>query len=131
MKSPVLLCYNLPEEKARQIRLLAMRMLVRVRPVMSGEYGETLAALCGMEALASTPAPEKSLEAEMLVLAHFSNDLLTRFLAGFRQAGITPVPLKAILTDTNAHWNSLSLFQELTAEHEALAAQAPNGKEMV
>ena len=131
MKPPVLLCYNLPEDKARQIRMLAMRMLVRVRPVLPAEYGETLAALCGMEPLASAPAPEQVFQAEMLVLAHFSGDLLTRFLTGFRQAGIAPVPLKAILTDTNAQWNSISLLQELTAEHEALAAQAPNGKEMV
>jgi len=105
--------------------------MARVRPVLPAEYGETLAALCGMEPLASIPAKETSFTAEMLVLAHFPGDLLTRFLNGFRQAGITPVMLKAVVTDTNAHWDSLSLYQELSAEHDALAAQTPTGKEMV
>lgn len=55
MRQPVLLCYNLKDESFRKVRLAAMRFKIRIRPVSPSEYGETLAALCGMGA-ASGPA---------------------------------------------------------------------------
>ena len=51
MKQAVLLCYNLKPEKAQKIRLAAMRLKIRVRPIAREEYGQTLAALCGLEEL--------------------------------------------------------------------------------
>ncbi|MFR2020926.1 MAG: hypothetical protein ACLS6G_10695 [Christensenellales bacterium] len=49
MKQPVLLCYNLTGEKMQKIRLAAMRLKIRVRPVEKAEYAQTIAALCGAE----------------------------------------------------------------------------------
>mgnify|MGYP001566440801 FL=1 len=37
MKQPVLLCYNLSGEKMQKIRLAAMRLKIRVRPVEKDE----------------------------------------------------------------------------------------------
>ena len=50
MKQPVLLCYNLTGEKMQKIRLAAMRLKIRVRPVEKAEYAQTIAALCGADA---------------------------------------------------------------------------------
>jgi hypothetical protein len=125
MKPPVLLCYNLPEEKRRKVRLLAMRLTVRVRPVEPAEYGQPLAALCGLEPLRD-PAPQaQGFAEEMLVLAHFPPDLLNRFLYGMRKDGIAPVALKAVLTETNQSWDSAALRDQLAAEHEALQNGQP------
>ena len=96
MKQAVLLCYNLAPEKAQKIRLAAMRLKIRVRPVAKEEYGQTLAALCGMEETTNT------------------------FLGLFRRMGIAPVALKAILTPTNAQWDSEKLHAEIASEHEAM-----------
>ena len=41
MKQPVLLCYNLSGEKMQKIRLAAMRLKIRVRPVEKDEYAQS------------------------------------------------------------------------------------------
>ena len=101
-----------------------MQLGVRVRPVAADAYGETLAALCGWEALAAAAAPDMPFSDEMLVLCNFSSAQLNDFLGGFKRGQIPPVALKAVLTDTNLHWTATMLQQELAQEHQALAAKA-------
>ena len=111
MRQPVLLCYNLKEEAFKKVRLAAMRFKIRVRPVAPSEYGETLAALCGMEPPAGLPAPG-AFEDEMLVMAHLSSLQASQFLQSLRRLGVPPIALK----------NSLTLHGELSSEHAALEA---------
>ena len=125
MKPPVLLCYHLSDERRNQIRLLGMRLKIRVRMVEESEYAQTLAALCGLEPISPTPDALIPFESEMLVLANFTPELINQFLSGFKQASIAPVQLKAVLTETNKHWNSVTLYDQLKAEHEALANGQP------
>ena len=120
MKQAVLLCYNLAPEKAQKIRLAAMRLKIRVRPVAKEEYGQTLAALCGMEETTDAAYGGAGFEDEMLVMANFPAAMMNTFLGLFRQMGIAPVALKAILTPTNAQWDSEKLHAEIASEHEAM-----------
>ena len=122
MKPPVLLCYNLKGEKGSKLRLLAMRYSVRIRVVQPQEYAQPLAALCGLEAPSQAEATGEAFEDEMLLLAFFPPMLVSQFLRSFRQAGVAPISLKAVLTGTNARWDTYTLHQQLTAEHDALAA---------
>ena len=57
---------------------------------------------------------------EMLLFAHFPETLLSRFLQGWKTAGLPPVALKAVLTDTNRDWNSLELHEQLVAERDSI-----------
>ena len=120
MKQAVLLCYNLAPEKAQKIRLAAMRLKIRVRPVAKEEYGQTLAALCGMEETTDAAYGGVGFEDEMLVMANFPAAMMNTFLGLFRRMGIAPVALKAILTPTNAQWDSEKLHAEIASEHEAM-----------
>lgn len=120
MKQAVLLCYNLAPEKAQKIRLAAMRLKIRVRPVAKEEYGQTLAALCGMEETTDAAYGGAGFEDEMLVMANFQTAMMNTFLGLFRRMGIAPVALKAILTPTNAQWDSEKLHAEIASEHEAM-----------
>ena len=120
MKQAVLLCYNLAPEKAQKIRLAAMRLKIRVRPVAKEEYGQTLAALCGMEETTDAAYGGAGFEDEMLVMANFPAGMMNTFLGLFRRMGIAPVALKAILTPTNAQWDSEKLHAEIASEHEAM-----------
>ena len=120
MKQAVLLYYNLNPEKAQKIRLAAMRLKIRVRPVAQAEYGQTLSALCGLEALTDAAYDGAGFEDEMLVMANFPAGMMNTFLGLFRRMGITPVALKAMLTPTNAQWNSEKLHTEIASEHEAM-----------
>lgn len=125
MKQPVLLCYNLSGEKMQKIRLAAMRLKIRVRPVEEDEYAQTVAALCGLEEKADAAYVGAGFEDEMLVMANFPAGMMNAFLGLFRRMGIAPVALKAMLTPTNAAWNSEKLHAEIAGEHQAMM----NGKE--
>ena len=125
MKQPVLLCYNLSGEKMQKIRLAAMRLKIRVRPVEEDEYAQTVAALCGMEEKTDAAYVGAGFEDEMLVMANFPAGMMNAFLGLFRRMGIAPVALKAMLTPTNAAWNSEKLHAEIAGEHQAMM----NGKE--
>ena len=124
MKQPVLLCYNLSGEKMQKIRLAAMRLKIRVRPVEKDEYAQTVAALCGLEEKTDAAYVGAGFEDEMLVMANFPAGMMNAFLGLFRRMGIAPVALKAMLTPTNAAWNSEKLHAEIAGEHQAM-----NGKE--
>ena len=125
MKQPVLLCYNLSGEKMQKIWLTAMRLKIRVRPVEKGEYAQTVAALCGLEEKTDAAYVGAGFEDEMLVMANFPAGMMNAFLGLFRRMGIAPVALKAMLTPTNAAWNSEKLHAEIAGEHQAMM----NGKE--
>lgn len=125
MKQPVLLCYNLSGEKMQKIRLAAMRLKIRVRPVEEDEYALTVAALCGLEEKTDAAYVGAGFEDEMLVMANFPAGMMNAFLGLFRRMGIAPVALKAMLTPTNAAWNSEKLHAEIAGEHQAMM----NGKE--
>lgn len=125
MKQPVLLCYNLSGEKMQKIRLAAMRLKIRVRPVEEDEYAQTVAALCGLEEKTDAAYVGAGFEDEMLVMANFPAGMMNAFLGLFRRMGIAPVALKAMLTPTNAAWDSEKLHAEIAGEHQAMV----NGKE--
>lgn len=125
MKQSVLLCYNLSGEKMQKIRLAAMRLKIRVRPVEKDEYAQTVAALCGLEEKTDAAYVGAGFEDEMLVMANFPAGMMNAFLGLFRRMGIAPVALKAMLTPTNAAWNSEKLHAEIAGEHQAMM----NGKE--
>lgn len=125
MKQPVLLCYNLSGEKMQKIRLAAMRLKIRVRPVEEDEYAQTVAALCGLEEKTDAAYVGAGFEDEMLVMANFPAGMMNAFLGLLRRMGIAPVALKAMLTPTNAAWDSEKLHAEIAGEHQAMM----NGKE--
>ena len=113
MKQPVLLCYNLTGEKMQKIRLAAMRLKIRVRPVEKAEYAQTIAALCGAEDAREAVYTGAGFEDEMLVMANFPAGMMNTFLGLFRRMGIAP---------TNAAWDSEKLHEELAGEHRAMTS---------
>lgn len=122
MKPPVLLTYNLHGERAAKIRMAAMRFRVRLRAVERREYARPLAEL--VENGPDGDWNGKAFDEEMLVMAHFPPALVQAFLQGLRRAGVRPGGLKAVLTPTNAQWDSLALYTELCREREAISQGA-------
>ena len=94
---------------------------IGVREVSPGEYALPIGALAGI------PISDKSagtaigrFEDEMLVMCHMLSDQLDAFLRAMRGCGMPPIALKAVLTPTNVTWNSLTLHDELSREHDAM-----------
>lgn len=116
MQKPVLLTYNLEGDRGRRVNLLAMRHGIRVRPVPHEELGRPIGDLLSLEAQAFEPFDGEGFDGEMMIMARFPSALISRFLDGFRQAGIQSVRLKAMMTETNSQWSSAHLHGELKQE---------------
>ena len=59
----------------------------------------------------------------MLVFCGLGQALLNQVLEVIRVANLPPIPLKAVLTETNREWDTRQLYAELCREREAVAGQ--------
>ena len=127
MTTPTILAMNIQPEKLGKLRFLCLRLGIRVNVIEQRAFGCTVGGL-----VAGDAAPVRGRWApftdEMLVMAQFRPGMLDAFLAGFREMGIAPVPLKAMLTETNAEWTLERLYAALREEHEQMAAFRKNRK---
>lgn len=92
---------------------------IEVKPVGRSEYGQTIAALAGLEAPKETAYTGPVLPGRMLVLCGLG-DQVDRLLPLLRQGGAGPECLKAILTPSNRSWTALTLYTELYRERQAM-----------
>ena len=128
MNTPTVLAANILPEKLGKLRFLCLRLGIQVRIVEQRCFGCTVGDL-----VAGSAAPVRGKWApfadEMLVMASFRPGMLDAFLAGFREMGIPSVPLKAMLTETNADWTLERLHAALREEHEQMEAFRKNQKQ--
>lgn len=116
-----LLIYNINDKKTQNaLQFLAVRMNIRVRLVKPEQYKMPLGLLAFGSARDQEEylkTPDSNFEDAMLVFAGFSNQQLNDFLKQMAKNRIPSVPLKAVLTEHNAVWDSLALHDELVEEH--------------
>jgi len=61
------------------------------------------------------------LSSRLLLLSGLDENDMDQLFPALPGFGITRDDLKAMLTDTNMHWNAVGLHHELSAEHEAVS----------
>ncbi len=114
------LLYNIGKDKLKKIQFILLKLGLRARQVSPAEYAQPIGYLAGNEGFApSQETPGEPFTGEMLVMCGLSSQQFGVFLNALRQNRCT-VALKAVLTETNAAWDSQRLHRELSAEHEAL-----------
>ena len=119
MSRPTLLCFNLPADKLARVRFACMRLSILLTEVRSEDFLQPLGALCGLcPRLPGLAAPEEPFRGEMAVMANMSSQQAEKLLAALRQGHIV-LPLKAVVTPTNVRWDAVTLYRELSREHEA------------
>ena len=116
MKHPVLLCYNIKDERAKHINLIAMRHGIRIRHIKPEEFEQTIAALVGSQETTDEIYQGEGFDREMLLIANFPSSVINSFLNSFHEAKIPAVRLKCVLTENNSKWTSLHLHNELLQE---------------
>lgn len=121
----LILSYNLPAKHLAKLRMAAMKLGVRVRPVEKREYLQSLGSFTGALGTFESVYDGENFPEPMLVLCGFSQPMVNTFLTLLKATRLPPVPLKAVLTETNQGWNSLELHDELKQEHEALKNGQP------
>ena len=103
------------ERQISQFVLIAPTTHLSVQEQVGALAGAAGFEKAGAASTADPEAPEK-LQEEMLVLCNFSEARLDALLQGMRRSGIR-IALKAMLTESNAGWTFLQLYEELSEEH--------------
>lgn len=120
MAATVLL-YNLAPAKAQHLQVLCARQGVRAVEVATVDQGKTIGALLGLPLPAAQVGNRPgTVPGEMLVLSGFTSPALDDFLNGFSAAGVSSIPLKAVVTAHNLTWTGVDLYTELEKEHRAV-----------
>ena len=127
MKETILL-YNLDSTAIRnKIKFLCIQGGIHIRVVEKNQYDVPIGTLAfgkkeDMEPyLRSENSEEKSsFDDPMLVFAGFTGQKLDQFLNAMRKQKIPKIDLKAMLTEHNVKWDSVTLHDELAKEHQAM-----------
>ena len=123
--------------KQNQIAMLAREMGLELAAVAPEDYGRVIGVLAGTikqngpvkktagkmltgNASAERTSGNHDFSDEMMVFCGISSEQLDAFLLKYRQAGISPIALKAVLTPFNAMWTPGMLCAELKKERTAL-----------
>lgn len=115
------LMYNCSGEGFSKLKQIFAMLRLRMRVVEPDRYHiplEQLAQGKGEPGQVAEPLPEP-----MLVFCYMGQGLLNQVLEVIRVAKLPPIPLKAVLTETNRNWDTRQLHAELLREREAIAAE--------
>lgn len=111
--------YNCAGPEFSKLRQIFAMLRLRMHPVTPDRYHATLLELAqgkGEPAEATDTFDEK-----ILVFCGMNQAFLNQVLAVIRTAKLPPIELKAVLTETNKDWDSITLHTELMREREAIA----------
>lgn len=122
MRAGTILMYNCSGPEFSKLRQIFAMLHLRMRPVEPEQYSLPLSDLMEGKGEPSAEAVEPIPES-MLVFCGLGDMLLHQVLEVIRLAKLPPIPLKAVLTDSNREWDTLQLRTELLGEQQAIAAQ--------
>ena len=111
------LMYNCSGEEFSKLKQIFAMLRLRMRPVEPGRYHVPLGDLAEGKGEAGEPA--EPVPEAMLVFCGMGQALLNQVLEVIRVAKLPPIPLKAVLTDSNREWNTVQLYEELQKERES------------
>lgn len=114
--------YNCSGGEFSKLKQIFAMLRLRMRVVEPERYHVPLAELA--QGKGEPGQPRDPLPEPMLVFCYLPQNLLNQVLEVIRAAKLPPIPLKAVLTDTNREWDTCQLHQELLREREAIAGQA-------
>ncbi|MBS7009753.1 DUF3783 domain-containing protein [Anaerostipes sp.] len=120
------LLYNLDNsDRARKIKYILIRMGVRIKNVKKEDYLKPIGALAGA---AGAEADDSIYDGpgfaeEMLVMKGFTGREIDELILRFRKEKLDKIDLKAVMTDTNQTWDSITLYENLREEHEQMTGE--------
>lgn len=120
MGRPSVLLYGFSAGDSKKIRPLCDRLGLKLRKVLPEEYGQRVGFLAGQSKASCPPQQPESPMGEMIVLSGVTERQLESFLTGLRTIRVGRTSLKAVLTETNARWTGVELYQELQKERASM-----------
>ena len=123
-QSPLILYYIGDPKKEKLFREFCKRQNCRMRAISGQDMNKEVGYLAGISPAAAGTSHGKMPEGfpvpEVLIFSGLSMDRLEVFLDAYKQAGIPPVGLKAVLTEHNLRWTVYELTTELMKERMAM-----------
>lgn len=118
------LLFHVDNQKTEQIRALCSRLKIQAVTIDQRQYGESLGFLAGIQGIPrqGSSCPAAGINQEMMVFSGIPSEELDSFLKNYREDGIAPIPLKAILTPSNLFWSAGALYGELLKEHSCFSS---------
>lgn len=118
MQTKKVLLFNIENAKKIQIENVCKKCNALCKTIAPADYSKTLGELAGVLTIKKNMPPYTGgeLPAEMLVFSGFPDNELDEFLKHYRESGISPVALKAVITTTNVFWSAIDTYRELLKE---------------
>ena len=118
------LLFRVEPVKAAQIESLCKNLGICTSKVKLSDYSQKLAHLAGIPGFPREDIDYTGPEfpSEMMVFSNMA-DRLDQFLNEYKNAGISPIGLKAIITPHNIFWSAEDLYKELFKEHQFFQKQ--------
>lgn len=125
----MVLYYVQDEKKKIQLEVLCMGMALRTKQLRASDLNEQVGALAGLKGMrpidigAAEKAPVIFCIPEVIIFSGVSGKALDEFLLSYKNAGLTPTKLKAVITPKNVEWTLYHLIRELAEEYSRLEAK--------
>ena len=119
MKSQkTILIYEMKKEKEEKVLTICRKRQITVRKVQLLEYAQSLGSLARISKIPQNRTKDSGtlLGEERMVFSGMDTNEIDSFLNDYKNMGISPVELKAVLTPYNIFWNSRQLYEELQKE---------------
>ncbi len=124
MTKQAVLLYNCSGPQWTKLHQMMMMLRFRIRMIRPEQYHLPLEQLAqGQGEPAADNVPETFPES-MMVFCGVGQAQLEAILNAVRLSKLPPIPLKAVLTDSNREWDSVQLHEELLKEKETIAQQS-------
>ena len=120
MAVPTILAFNLDDGAADALKKVCDSKKFRMKAVPRESFSMPLGGMVGLQVTGAVNAVTQGFDDPMLVMCGLDEHTLDTFLRVMRYSAVPPIPLKAILTPTNAAWSALTLHEELCREHEQM-----------
>lgn len=117
MGVPTILAFNLGEAALAALRGVCQSLGLRLKAVPKEGFSMPLGGMAGLPVVAPVNTSAAAFDDPMLVMCGLDEQALDSFLKALRWTALPPIPLKAVLTPTNAAWSALTLHEELQREH--------------
>lgn len=115
--------YHIPDDEAgKKLKGVCFRMGIRVREITPDQFHHPLGYLAGLPGFEATEGSGdgRTFSEAMLVMKQFTSKRMDELFRQWKKAGVPRIPLKAVVTPQNAQWDSVTLYEELVREHQAM-----------
>lgn len=120
MRETVLL-YNFKDsERKKKLTKALLPLGFRLKTVAKKDYLKPVGFLAGLKEMEDNGSvyEGEEFQDEMMLMAGFTSARVDTLLGALRRNGVGRINYKAVLTETNKSWDSVSLFREIKREHE-------------